>query len=696
MASYPQANLPTESTRWGVAVQDELVALRREVKRGNQDSTNASQQISSTTSLASDAKVDATAAQASIAASARLPSAPESLIVTSDGGWDDNGTAYATVTAAWDEVALGIDVGPIVVVLYEVWSKLTSASDATYARLGATASLFFTSRAFIPGQSVTVRVRAVTDYGVPGAFSTPEPVVTASPLAVLLAPGTPALTQKLGVVTVAWDGLLGGVAPPSWFRQVNVVISSTPTGTYTATGQTLGGGGQVVIADLPIGSSRSFKMYALDARGVASPLSGAATLTIEGVHLGNLADDVTASVAEAKQAGIDGQDAAALASTAAGAAQTTADGKNTVWYQSSAPSSTGNKAGDIWFNTGNDNAPSKWSGSAWAAALFGDAAIANLDAGKITAGFISAARIEAGSIVAGKLAANSVVAANIKAGEVTTGKIAAGAVTALEIKAGSITAAEIKGGTITGVQLSGTAIDGKTITGALIRTAASGARVELTTAGLKGYDSAGAVKTTVGTDGKLTASGATITGTLQTGTTGQRAVMSGTDVTWYAPNGSGASIAAANNGTYGQSLAITAGGSSVIVGSQNLPGGGSADTSTDTLFVPTKITSGAPINNSNNQKMTPWSLAGGRSQVTVPPYAGRSVSVTFPSGRFSVPPIITVSLGADNEYMSSRTLSVLSKTASSFVVGLSNSTAAAVTCDFEWIAIQMNLNQADG
>lgn len=62
--------------------------------------------------------------------------------------------------------------------------------------------------------------------------------------------------------------------------------------------------------------------------------------------------------------------------------------------------------------------------------------------------------------------------------------------------------------------LSATALDGRTITGALIRTAASGARVELTTAGLKGYDAAGVVKTSVGTDGLFNATGATIDGAI--------------------------------------------------------------------------------------------------------------------------------------------------------------------------------------
>jgi len=93
---------------------------------------------------------------------------------------------------------------------------------------------------------------------------------------------------------------------------------------------------------------------------------------------------------------------------------------------------------------------------------------------------------------------------------------------------------------------------------------------------------------------------------------------------------------------------------------------------------------------------SPFAMAAGRSQVVVPASSGASVTVTMPSGRFSVAPIITVSLGSDPEYMSSRTLSVYSKTATSFVAALSNSTVAQVTVDFEWTAVQMDTGAAAG
>lgn len=105
------------------------------------------------------------------------------------------------------------------------------------------------------------------------------------------------------------------------------------------------------------------------------------------------------------------------------AAQTTADGKNTVFYAASAPAITGRKTNDIWFDTANGNRMYYFSGTAWTLRQFGtnalanlsitnalianaaidNAKIANLDAGKITTGIISADRIGTGTLTVGKL-----------------------------------------------------------------------------------------------------------------------------------------------------------------------------------------------------------------------------------------------------------------------------------------------------
>lgn len=71
--------------------------------------------------------------------------------------------------------------------------------------------------------------------------------------------------------------------------------------------------------------------------------------------------------------------------------------------------------------------------------------------------------------------------------------IAANTIVGSKLEADSITARELLASEIWGNEAWITAINGKTITGATVRTAASGARLEMTKTGLKGYDSKGAV-----------------------------------------------------------------------------------------------------------------------------------------------------------------------------------------------------------
>lgn len=108
-------------------------------------------------------------------------------------------------------------------------------------------------------------------------------------------------------------------------------------------------------------------------------------------------------------------------STAITAAQSTADGKNTVYYQASAPTGGTYKVNDIWFDTNDGNKMYMYNGTTWVAEQFGNAAIsdlsitnakiangtiesakiANLDAGKVTTGTMSAARIKGDTLTLG-------------------------------------------------------------------------------------------------------------------------------------------------------------------------------------------------------------------------------------------------------------------------------------------------------
>lgn len=148
------------------------------------------------------------------------------------------------------------------------------------------------------------------------------------------------------------------------------------------------------------------------------------------IDMNNLAESITNEISSASsnaQTALDEAlkafNEAETAALAAGTAQATADGKNTVFYQTASPSGT-HKVNDVWFDTDDSNKMYYWNGSAWAARQFGTNAIANasitnalianatiqsakiasLDAGKITTGTLNADRIGANSITANKMA----------------------------------------------------------------------------------------------------------------------------------------------------------------------------------------------------------------------------------------------------------------------------------------------------
>lgn len=102
--------------------------------------------------------------------------------------------------------------------------------------------------------------------------------------------------------------------------------------------------------------------------------------------------------------------ATALANTA----QSTANGKNTIFYSANASIPTATKAGDVWFVTDQDykiriaSGPGALIGN-WPDALLGDASLAasGISASKLTIGTLDAGRIAAGSITANKISATA-------------------------------------------------------------------------------------------------------------------------------------------------------------------------------------------------------------------------------------------------------------------------------------------------
>jgi hypothetical protein len=175
--------------------------------------------------------------------------------------------------------------------------------------------------------------------------------------------------------------------------------------------------------------------------------------------------------------------AIAAAQSAATAAQTTADGKNKIYRQGTTPTGTFS-VGDLWFNTSNDNAISRWDGSSWVLNTLGNNALASISANKITAGTIDASVITVSNINAGNISTGNLSADRIASASITGTKIAAGTILASNIATGTITATQIAAGTITATQIAaGTITTDKlvagTLTGFLVQTSSGSNSVSL-------------------------------------------------------------------------------------------------------------------------------------------------------------------------------------------------------------------------
>lgn len=147
----------------------------------------------------------------------------------------------------------------------------------------------------------------------------------------------------------------------------------------------------------------------------------------------------------------------AAAQSAATAAQTTADGKNRVYRQTTQPSGGTYAEGDLWFDTDDDNKIYRYTSGSWGTAVtLGNNALASISANKITAGTIDASVITVSNINAGNISTGTLSAARIASNSIDASKIVAGSITATQISSSYVYAGTIAAGNITTGTLSST------------------------------------------------------------------------------------------------------------------------------------------------------------------------------------------------------------------------------------------------
>lgn len=149
-----------------------------------------------------------------------------------------------------------------------------------------------------------------------------------------------------------------------------------------------------------------------------------------------------------------------------------------------------------------------------------------------------------------------------------------------QIRDGAIVASKISAGAIDASKISAGALDAYLITGMNMQTSLTAARgLKFSNTGILGYDSVG--NNTFGIDattGAVTATNATISGLIRTGTAGQRVEISSTSAKFTSPTidgiGSAATITAVDNGASQLALQSAAAGYQTFLGDYNMAYGG--------------------------------------------------------------------------------------------------------------------------
>jgi len=226
------------------------------------------------------------------------PNAPTAILVNSGAYVGNGGVTYAAVTASWTAPLTNTD-GSTMTDLdyYEVQWKLAADSVWTPAGTSDTTTLQWSS--VTPGVNINVRVRAVDTNRNKSAWSSTASHTTASDTTPPGTPSTPTTTNYLGVIRVAWDGLIsGGGAQPGDYAGTNVYISTVNGFTPSAATKvdTLPGAAVSVISALHDGTPLAYgttyyvKLISFDRSGNVSAASAQTSATpaqVVGTDIGN-------------------------------------------------------------------------------------------------------------------------------------------------------------------------------------------------------------------------------------------------------------------------------------------------------------------------------------------------------------------------------------------------------------------------
>lgn len=295
-----------------------------------------------------------------------------------------------------------------------VYAEMSTTQTGTYTVTGTPLtrdSRQMTITGVAPGQTRWIRLRAVDGMGLVSAPSTAASITVDSvDLGDLDASVNTAITNAQSAATAA------GNAAAAAQGTANTAVTNAATAQTTANGKNtvyyqtaMPTGGTYKANDIWFDTDDGNRLYVHNGTTFVAMQFGTSAITDSAITAAKILDG-TISATELSTA----------VNNSITAAQTTANGKNTIYYQAAMPTGGTYKANDIWFDTDDGNRIYVHNGTTFVTAQLGtnaiaalaitdaliangtitNAKIANLDAAKITTGTLDANRIGADSITA--------------------------------------------------------------------------------------------------------------------------------------------------------------------------------------------------------------------------------------------------------------------------------------------------------
>lgn len=286
----------------------------------------------------------------------RVPKAPQGLVVQTDAYIGSDGYAHGLATASWSAVTQATNDTSIEISTYTVEWKLHK-DGAPWQAAGTTDKTQLGFGGLDCGTQIEVRVRAVPTYSDQlGEWSDTVVAEVESDTTPCSMPSKPAVTSKLGVVTIHWDGKTStGAQMEPDFDHIEVGEGATAS-SMKVVSTTQAGQGDYIVTGLSIGSQHSYALRSVDHAGNKSGWSSIASVTVASAVPQETLDSINQDIAKAE--------------AEAKAAKTTADGKNKVFTQTAEPAHAGLTKGDLWQkldSSGHISSVNVWNGTKFTA-----------------------------------------------------------------------------------------------------------------------------------------------------------------------------------------------------------------------------------------------------------------------------------------------------------------------------------------